>query len=431
MKLSACSPALLVIFGGTGDLSVRKLLPALGRLMVERSISSRCRIIATGRNATYDDDAFREMAAAALTERGLAADAIPPGQLFYQALGKQSAADYEALAKRVATIRDEGDLPPNVVFYLALPPQAFAPTVAALGAAGLNRVQGDGFTRLVVEKPLGHDLASAQVLNRALREHFGEDQIFRIDHYLGKDPVQNLLAFRLSNGPLESLWNRTHIEAVEISAYETLGVGRRAGYYDRSGALRDMVQNHLTQLFTLVAMEPPTSLEADAIRQEKVKVLHSLVPLAEGDVIRGRYATGQVEGASVPDYLAEDGVADNSTTETFVAARAEVDNWRWSGVPFYLRTGKRMPVRSTEIALLFRASPGRLYRRDEGQSVLRIRLQPDEGFSWSLNVKRPGSAADLESIPLGFRYQDKFETMPEAYQTLLHDVLSGDQTLFV
>jgi glucose-6-phosphate 1-dehydrogenase len=320
------------------------------------------------------------------------------------------------------------------VFYLAQPPAAFAPTATGLAAAGLAK--SDGFTRLVVEKPFGHDLASAQKLNDDLHGSFDEKQIYRIDHYLGKETVQNLLVFRFANSLFESLWNRERINAVEITVAESLGVGSRAGYYDRSGALRDMVQNHITQLLTLVCMEVPSAFEASAIRHEKIKVLRSVAPIECKDVVRARYTQGEIDGERVRGYLEEEDIESSSQTETFVALKLAVDTWRWQGVPFYLRSGKRMKERSTKITVHFRDVPVSLFKNvcESGldtPDVLVITLQPDEGFSLHLDVKTPGHPFRLQRVPLKFKYKELFAEMPEAYETLLLDVWQGDQTLFV
>lgn len=431
MALPTCDPSTIVIFGGTGDLSRRKLLPALARLAEAGHIHARCRVLAVGRDAARDDAWFRAQARAALAAVG-----IDPKSPFVERMGYQPVAsrdDYPLLAARLAALEAEDGLPPNRTFYLALPPRAFRPTIEGLGAAGLNR--SEGWTRVVVEKPFGNDLISARELNAFVHEHFDERQIYRIDHYLGKDSVQNLLVFRFANAFIESLWNRNHVEAIQITAAESLGVGTRASYYDHAGAMRDMVQNHLTQLLTLVAMEPPVSFSADAIRDEKIKVLRSLMPLRREDYVRGRYVAGEIDGEEVPGYLDEQGIPPDSTTETFVALHTRIQNWRWQGVPIYLRTGKRLARRLTKIAIRFRDSPVRLFNESgrglDTSDVLIITLQPNEGFSIHLDVKSPGSPFRLERIPLSFRYEDRFEAMPDAYQTLLHDVMTGDQTLFV
>lgn len=429
-------PSLFAIFGGTGDLSCRKLLPALARLEHEKHTPERFKVLAIGRSP-MEDEAFRNDARAALEQAGLSAAQVKASisRIHYQPLGDGKDSDYRALARRLEELGRESGIPPNHTFYMSLPPRAFPATVAGLGAAGLNR-NDRGWTRLIVEKPFGKDLASAQELNTLVHEHFQEPQIYRIDHYLGKETVQNLLVFRLANAFIESAWNRDRIDAVQITVSEDLGVGSRAQYYDHSGALRDMVQNHLTQLLTLVAMEPPTSFSARAIRNEKIKVLHSIQPLNAGNVIRGQYTAGTVKGREVPGYLEEQGVSADSQTDTFIAIRMFIDSWRWQGVPFYLRTGKCMPHKTTQIAVRFREAPVSFFQQhgctQDTHDVLTITLQPNEGFSFYLDIKRPGAPLRLERIPLRFQYDDHFDgEMPDAYQTLLLDVLSGDQTLFV
>jgi glucose-6-phosphate 1-dehydrogenase len=287
----------------------------------------------------------------------------------------------------------------------------------------------------VVEKPFGHDLSSAEELVGLIRRYFDEEQVYRIDHYLGKETVQNLMVFRFGNPVFESLWNRDRINSVQISVYEELGVGTRAGYYDQSGALRDMVQNHLMQLLTLIAMEAPPVISAESVRHEKVKVLQSIAPILSSDVILGQYLQGMIRNQLAPGYRDEVGVAAESKTETFAALKVKIMNWRWQGVPFYLRTGKRMSRRMTRIGVQFKNAPVCMFDVEGACAVrpntLLLTLQPDEGFSLHIGVKKPGSASDVQQIPLAFKYSDIFDAMPEAYQTLVLDVLKGDQTLFV
>ena len=316
---------------------------------------------------------------------------------------------------------------------MATPPGAFIHTVECLGEAGLG--SGPGWTRVVIEKPFGHDLDSARDLNERIHRHFSEQQIYRIDHYLGKETVQNVLTFRFANVLFDSVWNRDRVASVEITVAEGLGVGERGEFYDQVGALRDMVQNHMTQLLTLTAMEHPTQFEADAIRDEKVKVLRSLAPLDPSQAIFGQYAAGEVGGASVPGYLDEDGVAEGSQTESFVALRTYVQNWRWQGVPFVLRTGKRMPEKRTQIVINFRCPSLALFQQHTQATVransLVITLQPDEGFALRFEVKAPRDPLRLVTQDLSFRYDEAFEHLPDAYETLLVDIAGGDQTLFV
>jgi glucose-6-phosphate 1-dehydrogenase len=354
--------------------------------------------------------------------------------LHFQSNGTGTPDDYRALAERIAKLRHEHGLPENTSYYLALPPSVVPHVVKGLDGAGLSKTD-NGWVRIVIEKPYGHDRASATELTKTLHRYFEESQIYRIDHYLGKDTVQNLLVFRFANAIFESLWNRERVDCIEIAVAEDLGVGTRAAYYDKSGAIRDMVQNHLTQLLSLIAMEVPTAFEADAIRYEKIKVLRSIHMIDPKHVIRGQYTAGVINDQHVPAYREEPGVPPESTTETFVAFKVEVDSWRWKGVPFYLRTGKRLTKRTTQICVRFRDVPISLFKKMDlaldTADVLQITLQPDEGFSLHFDVKTPGSSFKLQRIPLSFKYKDLFEEIPEAYETLLLDVLEGDQTLFV
>jgi glucose-6-phosphate 1-dehydrogenase len=434
---SETEPNLFVIFGGTGDLARRKLLPALARLVAAGQLGRDSHVLAIARDRALDDASFRDLARHALAEAGVAegpSATLCGDCLHFQPIGDGGAAEFRALAGRIATLEAERGLPGNRTFYLALPPAAFPGAVTSLGAAGLNR--SPGWTRLVIEKPFGQDLASARKLNTLVHGVFDERQIYRIDHYLGKETVQNLLVFRFANAIFESLWNRDRIESVQITVAESLGVGSRGRYYDSSGALRDMVQNHIAQLLTLIAMEVPGDYAADSIRYEKIKVLRSLAPILPEDVVFGCYTTGRLNGRSVPGYREEPGVPPDSRTETFVAMRLWIQNWRWQGVPFYVRTGKRLPARTTQVALQFRRSPVCLFEALGGAcyevgNVLVLTLQPDEGFALHFDVKSPGTPFNLQRIPLAFEYGSLFPDLPEAYETLLLDVLRGDQTLFV
>jgi glucose-6-phosphate 1-dehydrogenase len=431
-------PSILVIFGGTGDLARRKLLPALGKHAAAGAISERTQVVGVAQNPANTEATFRALAKECMAEAGHVGpeiDAFCRERVHYQALGEGGAADYAALAARLAALERRLELPPRRAFYLALPTSALDDAIRGLTQAGLNVGQSGGWTRVVVEKPFGHDLESAQALVELMRGAFEEEQIFRIDHYLGKETVQNLLAFRFGNTLFESVWNRDRIAAIEIMVAEELGVGTRARYYDKSGAMRDMVQNHLAQLLSLVAMEVPPLMDAESVRYEKAKVLRSVAPLAKSDVVFGQYVGGEIGGTPVDGYLQEDGVPADSRTETFAALRVNVQNWRWQGVPFYLRTGKRMGRRLTRIGVQFKESPVCMFEKNGvckvSHNVLTMTMQPDEGFSLYMDVKQPGSVVELKRIPLSFRHSDYFDALPEAYETLLLDVLRGDQTLFV
>jgi glucose-6-phosphate 1-dehydrogenase len=430
-------PTLFVIFGATGDLARRKLIPALRELTRNGSLG-KFHILGVARE-TWDDQRFRQLVAERLEELGAGeADTSDLRHwcgecLFYQPLPNDEPAAFTALRHRIEAIEGEQRLPGNRAFYLALPPAAFPVISRGLGNSGLAR--SPGWTRLVVEKPFGTDLGSARELNRVLHLDFEESQIYRIDHYLGKEAVQNLLAFRFANPLFEQSWNRDRVERVEITVAETLGVGRRAGYFERAGALRDMVQNHITQVLCFVAMEVPAAFQAADIRVEKLKVLRSILPLGVRDALYGQYRQGLVAGEQVDGYLEEEGVAAGSTTPTFVALRLQPSNWRWQGVPFYIRSGKRLARRVSEIAIVFRRPPAHLFKPHPepgfDRDVLRIRLQPDEAFQLEFDVKVPGEGYRLAKQQLGFRYAQAYRDLPEAYETLLLDVVQGDATLFV
>jgi glucose-6-phosphate 1-dehydrogenase len=353
--------------------------------------------------------------------------------LFFQSLGSGSPEDFQALAARIQTLEQEHNLPGNRVFYLALPPVAYMPTIAGLGQAGLNEVPG--WTRLVVEKPFGKDLESATMLNEQIHRHFNESQVYRIDHYLGKETVQNLLIFRFANAIFEPLWHRNLVQSVYITVAESLGAEGRAGYYDRTGALRDMVQNHLTQLLTLTAMEVPVAFDAESIRTEKAKVLRAIAPVQPENVIFGQYTQGSISGQDVPGYRESKGVSPNSHTDTFAALKLFIENWRWQGVPFYLVTGKRLPRRISQIAVTFRCPPVWVfephYTGTCSPNIMVFTVQPDEGFDLHFEVKAPGEPLQLKTKRLRYRYSDESVSLPEAYETLLLDIMAGDQTLFV
>ena len=427
---------LFVIFGGSGDLTRRKLLPQLYRLITENQFEDRCIVlgVATGEG---DDDSYRRWAHDALAEAGLEGEQSAnwcDTCVHYQPISSDSNS-YRVLNKRIEELERELGLPGNRVFYLALPPTVFPIAIAELGDAGLNRSRG--WTRLVIEKPFGRDLVSARELNRVAHRHFDESQVYRIDHYLGKETVQNLLAFRFANPLFETAWNRDRVESVDFTVAESIGLEGRAGYYEQAGALRDMVQNHLTQVLALVAMEAPTPLQAEAIRDEKVKLLRSIAPIDLDQVLFGQYTEGTIDDQAVAGYRQEAGVDSQSSTPTFVSLQLEIDNWRWQGVPFRLRAGKRLPQRLTQIVVTFRRSPACLFHglRDDGceihSNMLTITLQPNEGFSLHFDVKSPGEPFRLESRPLHFQYDEAFGPLTLAYQTLIHDIIEGDQTLFV
>jgi len=422
-------PLLFVVFGGTGDLARRKLLPALYRLLSRRGFEDTVEVLAVATSKMTDDE-YREMVRAALEEAGTEGAAEWVARcLHYQSMAE----GFEGLGRRMAEIERSADLSGNRAFYLAIPPAAFDDTVEGLGKHGL--VSGPGWSRVVVEKPFGTDPASSGHLNSVLHAWFAEDQIYRIDHYLAKETVQNLMALRFANPLFESSWNRDRIESVQVTVAESIGIDSRAGYYDRAGAIRDIVQNHALQILTLVAMEPPVKATADAIRDEKVKVLRSALPLAPEDLVRGRYAAGEIEREEVDGYRDEDGVSPESTTETFVALRLQIDNWRWKDVPFYVRAGKRLNGRVTQISVVFKEPPISLFSV-EGEcemhpNVFDIRLQPSEGFALAFEMKVPGEGYTLQTQHLRFRYDEAFGELPGAYETLLADVMTGDQTLFV
>jgi glucose-6-phosphate 1-dehydrogenase len=427
---------LFVVFGATGDLMQRKLLPVLFQLSLGGKIPAGMLVLGVARRP-MDDGAFREMARASLVAEKVGDPAaiarFCDSTLYYQSVADETAPSFAGLRQRIEQIEKEHGLEGNRIFYLALPLEAFGPTLTGLGGAGLNH--GPGWTRVVIEKPFGRDLASAQELNRIVHRYFEEKQVYRIDHYLGKETVQNLLVFRFANMFIESLWSRERIDHVTITVAESLGVEARAHYYESSGALRDMIQNHVSQILTLIAMEPPATRDEDSIRNEKVKVLQSIVRFGPGDVVRGQYTTGTVEGTPAPGYREEPGVAPQSDTETYVALRLKIANWRWQDVPFFLRTGKRLPTKASWVVLTFKAPPVTFFQTaqeyNSNPDRISIYIQPDEGFELAFEVKVPGREMRVQTHRMKFNYAEVFGELPDGYETLLIDVMLGDPSLFV
>jgi glucose-6-phosphate 1-dehydrogenase len=418
-------PHLFVIFGGAGDLAKRKLIPAIYELLVEKELTDDVAILGVGRRALTDAE-YRDLVQGSLIEVGISGDQAMVwcgGRLHYQGVGDDDG--YAELTERIKELDQLHGLEGNRIFYLALSPTAAGHAIPEIGASGLVTET----SKIVIEKPFGSDLESAQHLNEVVHRWFDEGRIYRIDHYLAKETVRNLLVFRFANALFERTWNRDHIESVEITVAEDQGVEGREGYYDGAGAVRDMVQNHLTQLLTLVAMEPPVDMEPESIRTEKVKVLTSIAPIDPDDVIFGQYT----RSGDVPGYLELNGVPEDSTTPTYVAMRIAIESWRWQGVPFFLRTGKRMPTRTTRIFIRYRQPPVCLFHENCGghRNLLLMTLQPDEGFDLYFDVKAPGDEIEVQRIPLSVRYEDHLGALSSDYSTLIHDLMEGDQTLFV
>jgi glucose-6-phosphate 1-dehydrogenase len=432
----------VVVFGATGDLTARKLMPALYNLSRERLLPSGFSVVGFARR-DWSDEQFRDVMKEAVTQYSREPiqediwDSFARG-LHYVSSTFDDAAGYLRLGERLAAQDTAHGASGNRLFYLATPPTAYAPIAQRIGEAGLvSGGQSGGWTRLVVEKPFGRDLASARELDRSIGAVFRERQIYRIDHYLGKETVQNILVFRFGNGIFEPIWNRRYVDNVQVSVSETVGVEGRGAYYEESGALRDMVQNHLFQVLALVAMEPVASFQGDAVRDEKAKVFHAISPIenVDRDTVRGQYVGGAIVGEQVPGYRQEAGVAPDSRMETYVALRLEIENWRWAGVPFYLRVGKRLPKRATEVAITFKTAPLQLFRNMGGDNptpnLLVLRIQPDEGISLRFGAKVPGTRSDVRPVNMDFRYGTSFGVNPpEAYERLLLDAMLGDSTLF-
>ena len=447
------NPCAIVIFGASGDLAKRKLLPALYELALQKLLDEKTYIIGYSRSQMSDDD-FRKEAKDAI---GKYARTKPVDDGVWSSLEKRLfyiAADYGAddgHAKATAKMNEldkQFGTGGNRLYYISTPPATFEPIITGVGkqiTAGRRSGEkpadaAQGWKRIIIEKPFGTDLASAKALNALLLKNFKEDQVFRIDHYLGKETVQNMMVLRFANSIFEPIWNYKYIDHVQITVSETLGVEKRGGYYDKSGALRDMVQNHLFQLMALVAMEPPAGLDATNVRDEKVKVFRSVRPIdadhLDGQVVRGQYGPGKTGKDDVPGYTQAEGVPADSKTETFVALKLYIDNWRWSGTPFYLRTGKALPEKLSEIVVRFRSPPRTLFQQQTDTPVrpndLLIRVQPEEGITWRFNAKVPGGHMNIERVDMDMFYKDTFHVeAPEAYERLIADAISGDQTLFI
>jgi len=439
----APEPCALVIFGASGDLTQRKLIPALYYLARERRLAAGFSVVGCARTPQTHDQ-FRDKMRQALEKSSAAGrdDALLESfakGLFYIADDFGDPKAYVQLASLLDRLDRERGTSGNRLFYLATPPSSFPVIIEHLAAAGLSKPKARSWTRLIIEKPFGRDLASARQLNGAVSQAFEEEQVYRIDHYLGKETVQNLLVFRFANGIFEPLWNRRYIDHVQITVAEELGVEKRGGYYEEAGLVRDMVQNHVMQLLSLVTMEPPATFDARAVHDEKAKVMRAIRPLAldalGGQVVRAQYAGGWVAGQRVPAYRSEPNVRPSSTTETYAALKFFIDNWRWADVPFYLRSGKRLTKRVSEITIQYRRVPHLLFRGGVNESIepnlLSLRIQPNEGISLKFSAKLPATLLQIRPVRMDFRYAESFGVEPAtAYGTLLLDAMLGDQTLF-
>lgn len=445
-------PCVIVIFGATGDLAQRKIFPTLAHLIHDHPLAEKFCIVAFARRP-YDDEKWREIVLASLDKYMPEDDKLDDAgkQAFAQNLYYcQSSFDddqgYQKLSTMLKKLDEEQKTEGDRLFYLATPPDTDPLIVQKLGESGLAKPgekDENGhqpWTRIIFEKPFGHDLASAQELNRVVGQVFKEDQIYRIDHYMGKETVQNIIAFRFANSIFEPLWNQKFIDHVQITVAESLGIESRAEFYETAGAIRDIVQNHIMQVLTLTTMEPPATFEPDDIRDEKVQVLHALPSFSPEhvvtNVVRGQYTSGEVNGQPVKAYREEQGVNPDSTTETYVALKLAIENWRWADVPFYVRTGKHLPKRSTEVTIQFKRVPHQLYKPNETKGLvpnrLTIRIQPDEGIALKVAAKIPGAARNLESVDMGFTYASTFGIQsPDAYERLIADCIIGDSTLFI
>jgi glucose-6-phosphate 1-dehydrogenase len=433
------APATMTIFGAGGDLTRRLIVPALCHLVRARELPDEFTIIGVDHNDRTTEQ-WRQMMAEAIQssspgdigEKGICSWLVE--RMYYMRGDFTEPETFDRLGKLIAD-RQKQKGAGNVLFYLAVGDRFFGPIVDQLGRAGLARQSENAWRRVIIEKPFGHDFASARALNARILKVLSEDQIYRIDHFLGKETVQNILVLRFANGIFEPLWNRDHIDHVQITAAETVGVEGRGRFYEQTGALRDMVPNHLFQMLAMIGMEPPTSFDADAVRTKKTELIQAIHPVSAADAVRGQYGAGTVLGKKIRDYRQEPNVAPDSVTETFVALKLGIDNWRWAGVPFYLRTGKALCARTTEIAVQFRQAPYSLFRDtpvDElPPNILTLRIQPDEGLSVSFSAKRPGAEIEIDGVDMDFSYRDFFEPIAAVgYETLIYDCLIGDATLF-
>ncbi|MBD0305221.1 MAG: glucose-6-phosphate dehydrogenase [Nitrospiraceae bacterium] len=443
-KAQTQEPCTLIIFGGSGDLARRKLIPALYNLLLDGMLPTDFAVLGCGRTR-LSDQKFRSLLHEGVkTHSRQAVDEATWAEferrLFYHAAATDNPKDYEAIKARIEHIETTLKLPGNRIYYLAIPPTSFTVVCEGLQQAGLVHPPDNSrpYCRIIVEKPIGRDLESARQINEVVGRVFDESQIFRIDHYLGKETVQNIMVLRFANSIFEPVWNNKYVDHVQITVSETEGVGTRAGYYEETGALRDMVQNHLLQLLCLVAMEPPRSLDPNVVRDARIEVLRGLRPIVGQDVqrltVRAQYSRGKVNGADMPGYRREQDVKPDSTVETYVALKAFVENWRWAGVPFYLRTGKALPSRASEVAVQFKEIPQILFntKGQQAPNVLALRIQPEESFSLRVISKVPGSKAQTHPVEMNFKYTDAFGVAsPEAYERLLLDVMAGDASLFM
>ncbi|AOZ67113.1 TPA: glucose-6-phosphate dehydrogenase [Haemophilus influenzae] len=426
----------IVIFGASGDLTHRKLIPALYNLYKIGRLSENFSVLGVARS-DLNDETFREkMREALIHNEETTPDTLDAfcSHLYYQAVNTSDAQDYGKLVPRLDDLHDKYQTCGNTFYYMSTPPSLYGVIPECLAAHGLN-TEEYGWKRIIVEKPFGYDEKTAQTLDVQIHRFFEEHQIYRIDHYLGKETVQNLLVLRFSNGWFEPLWNRNFIDYVEITGAESIGVEERGGYYDGSGAMRDMFQNHLLQVLAMVAMEPPAIINANSMRDEVAKVMHSLRPLTsedmENNLVLGQYTAAEINGKMEKGYLEEKGVPANSRTETYIALRCEIENWRWAGVPFYVRTGKRLPARVTEIVIHFKTTPHPVFSQNAPENKLIIRIQPDEAISMRFGLKKPGAGFEAKEVSMDFRYADLAGAQVlTAYERLLLDAMKGDATLF-